>query len=126
MFGLGKCGHPVGWEHVVPGHCLGTGQRCFSKQIQSRHIPGGNMKNHHFPNLYEVLGLAAPEKHCTALASGAGKSVKNNLAQHMWGVRGQALGSDRQPGRPGLAGKRTAHGIPTSGGRTGSAPGWAP
>lgn len=67
MFGLGKCGHPVGWEHVVPGHCLGTGQRCFSKQIQSRHIPGGNMKNHHFPNLYEVLGLAAPEKHCTAL-----------------------------------------------------------
>lgn len=32
--GLSKRGHPdgqVGQEHVLPRHCLGTGQRCFSR-----------------------------------------------------------------------------------------------
>lgn len=116
MFGLSKHGPPdgkVGWGHVLPWRCLGTGQQCFSR-TPSGQIPGGNMENNHFPRMYEVPGLAAPEKQECCQSWGPGGGLKSAVSRRdEWssglglreeggaGGRGQEEGRDwpEVPGR---------------------------
>lgn len=133
-FRLGKLGHPDGRarrEQVFPGHCLGTGQRCFSR-TQSRQIPSGNMENNHFPRRCEVPRLAAPEQHRYCQSWEPEAQIKTASSRRDEWSQGSGPGEEGEGRRRDVPAEvlwwprwRTAHGTLAWGGELAWPPDWS-
>lgn len=85
---------------MLPWHCLGTGQRCFSR-APSGQIPGRNMENNHFPRMCKVPGLAAPENHGCCQSWGPGGQLKSAMSRRDEWSSGLGLGKEGGAGGQG-------------------------